>query len=48
MYEGKGYGVFKEDVAEVIVESLRPIREQYNDLLYNKDYLEKVYAMGAD
>ena len=48
MYEGKGYGVFKEDVAEVIVESLRPIREQYNDLLNNKDYLEKVYAMGAD
>lgn len=27
MYEGKGYGIFKEDVAEVIVESLRPIRE---------------------
>ena len=40
MYEGKGYGIFKEDVAEVIVESLRPIREQYNDLLNNKDYLE--------
>ena len=36
MYEGKGYGVFKEDVAEVIVESLRPIREQYNDLLIIK------------
>lgn len=48
MYEGKGYGIFKEDVAEVIVESLRPIREQYNDLLNNKDYLEKVYAIGAE
>ena len=48
MYEGKGYGDFKNDVAEVIVESLRPIREQYIDLLNNKDYLEKVYAMGAD
>lgn len=47
MYEGKGYSVFKEDVAEVIVESLRPIRERYNELLNNKDYLEKVYAMGA-
>ena len=34
--------------AEVIVESLRPIREQYNDLLNNKDYLEKVYAIGAE
>ncbi|MGL6106477.1 tryptophan--tRNA ligase [Romboutsia sp.] len=48
MYEGKGYGDFKEDVAEVVVEALRPIREKYNDLLNNKDYLENVYAMGAD
>lgn len=48
MYEGKGYGVFKEDVAEVIVETLRPIREKYNDLLNNKDYLENVYALGAN
>ena len=48
MYEGKGYGIFKEDVAEVIVESLRPIREKYTDLLNNKDYLENIYAIGAD
>ncbi|WP_099188002.1 tryptophan--tRNA ligase [Tepidibacter mesophilus] len=48
MYEGKGYGQFKEDTAEVIVESLRPVREKYNDLLNNKDYLEKIYAEGAN
>ncbi|QEK10896.1 tryptophan--tRNA ligase [Crassaminicella thermophila] len=48
MYEGKGYGEFKNDVAEVIVEGLRPIREKYEDLLKNKDYLETVYAQGAD
>jgi tryptophanyl-tRNA synthetase len=48
MYEGKGYGIFKEDVAQVLVETLRPIREKYNDLLNNKDYLENVYAVGAD
>lgn len=48
IYEGKGYGEFKEGVAEVIVESLRPIREKYIDLLNNKDYLENVYAIGAD
>ncbi|RDY24901.1 tryptophan--tRNA ligase [Romboutsia maritimum] len=47
MYEGKGYGIFKEDVAEVVAESLRPIREKYVDLLNNKDYLENVYAIGA-
>jgi tryptophanyl-tRNA synthetase len=47
MYEGKGYGDFKNDVAEVIVENLRPIREKYEYLLKNKDYLETVYAQGA-
>lgn len=48
MYEGKGYGVFKEDVAEVVVESLKPIREKYIYLLNNKDYLKEIYTMGAE
>lgn len=48
MYEGKGYGEFKADVAEVIVEALSPIREKYLELLKDKAYLEKVYSMGAE
>ncbi|OPJ56889.1 tryptophan--tRNA ligase [Alkalithermobacter paradoxus] len=48
MYEGRGYGDFKNDLAEVVVESLRPVREKYEDLLKNKDYLESIYAQGAD
>lgn len=48
MYEGKGYGEFKEDLAEVIVKALNPIREKYLELLKDKAYLEKVYAMGAE
>ncbi|WP_131082607.1 tryptophan--tRNA ligase [Clostridioides difficile] len=48
MYEGKGYGIFKEDVAEVVSEALRPIREKYVDLLNNKEYLEKIYRKGAE
>lgn len=47
MYEGKGYGDFKNDVAEVIVETLKPIKDQYEYLLSNKDYLEGIYAKGA-
>lgn len=47
MYEGKGYGDFKNDVAEVIVETLKPIKDQYEHLLSNKDYLEDIYAKGA-
>lgn len=47
MYEGKGYGDFKNDVAEVIVETVKPIKDQYEYLLSNKDYLEDIYAKGA-
>ena len=47
-YDGKGYGVFKEDLAEVIVEGLKPIQDRYHDLINNKDYLEKVYKAGAE
>lgn len=46
-YEGKGYGIFKADVAEVIIESLRPTREKFETLMQNKDYLTQVYTEGA-
>lgn len=47
MYEGKGYGTFKKEMAEAVVESLRPIREKYNYLLDNQDFLEEIYTKGA-
>ena len=47
MYEGKGYGAFKKEMAEAVVESLRPIREKYNYLLDNQDFLEEIYTKGA-
>lgn len=47
-YEGEGYGKFKGDLAEVIVEGLTPIQEKYNELMEDKDYLEKVYKEGAE
>lgn len=46
-YEGQGYGKFKNDLAEVVVEALRPVREKYEYLLNNKDYLENIYMEGA-
>ena len=46
-FEGKCYGDFKTAVGEAVVEMLRPIREKTEDLLKNKDYLEKVYTDGA-
>lgn len=47
-YDGLGYGKFKGDVAEAIVEGLRPVREKFEYLMKNKDYLEEVYAKGAN
>ncbi|MBU5439042.1 tryptophan--tRNA ligase [Tissierella sp. MSJ-40] len=47
-YKGTGYGKFKEDLAEVVVEGLSPIHEKYDYLIKNKDYLEKVYKSGAE
>lgn len=47
-YSGKGYGDFKTDVAEAVVEHIRPIRERYDELSNNKDYLEQIYKNGME
>lgn len=47
-FDGKGYGDFKNAVAEAVVDTIRPIQDKYNDLMKNKDYLKQVYKSGAD
>lgn len=47
-YSGKGYGEFKADVAEAVVECIRPIRARYDELSDNKDYLIGIYEKGAE
>ncbi|QSX04905.1 tryptophan--tRNA ligase [Sedimentibacter sp. zth1] len=47
-YEGKGYSIFKDDVAEVVVNELRPLRLKREELLKNKDYLQEVFQKGAE
>ena len=37
-YEGKMYGHLKVDLAEVVVQTLKPVREKYDDLMKNQDY----------
>ncbi len=46
-FEGKGYGDFKQAVGEAVAEELRPVREKFDDLMKNKDYIEQVYKSGA-
>ena len=47
-YEGRGYGDFKAEVAEAVVECVRPIREEYDRIIADKAYLESVYKSGAE
>ena len=47
-FASAGYGVFKPAVGEAVVEMLRPIREKSDDLIKNKDYLNKLMADGAE
>ena len=47
-FAGQGYGVFKPAVGEVVVEALRPIREEATRLIADKAYLDGVYRAGAE
>lgn len=46
-YEGKGYGEFKMDLAEVVVNTLRPIQERYKDLVESEE-LDQILNEGAE
>lgn len=48
LYEGKLYGHLKVDLAEIVVETLRPVKEKYDDLMKNKDHLDELLKSGAD
>ncbi|MFI6811512.1 tryptophan--tRNA ligase [Nonomuraea sp. NPDC050328] len=47
-YEGQGYGTFKKDVAEAVVEAFSPIRERTEKLLADEAELDRLLAVGAD
>ncbi|MDP8939243.1 MAG: tryptophan--tRNA ligase [Actinomycetota bacterium] len=47
-YAGKGYGDFKKDLAEVVVEGLSPIREKALELLDDPQELDGILDNGAD
>lgn len=46
-FDGRGYGEFKQAVAEAVIATLRPIQEEYARLLADKGYLDGVLAEGA-
>lgn len=46
-YQGKMYGHLKVDLAELVIETLKPVREKYDDLMKNQDYLNELLKSGA-
>jgi tryptophanyl-tRNA synthetase len=46
-FAGKGYGDLKKALAELVVETLRPIQERYTELLANPDHLDDLLRQGA-
>ncbi len=47
-YEGKMYSHLKNDLSDIIIDYLRPIKQEYNKLLSDKDYLDNILKDGAE
>jgi tryptophanyl-tRNA synthetase len=48
VFAGKGYGDFKKAVADAVVETLDPVRVRYEELIKDRDALNKVFKAGAE
>lgn len=46
-YAGKGYGEFKQDLAELIIEELKPIQQRYAELIDSEE-LDEILDRGAE
>lgn len=46
-YQGVGYGPFKQDVANAVIEVLTPIQERYHDMI-NSQALDDILDHGAE
>ncbi len=47
-YDGSGYGQFKQDVAEALVELIDPIRKRYEELRADTSELDRLLGLGAE
>ncbi len=47
-FVGRGYGDFKQSLAELLIEYLRPIQDKYSKLIADKSALEKILTKGSE
>ncbi len=46
-FEGKGYGDFKRELTDVIIEGLSPLQSNYRDLTADETYIDSLLAEGT-
>jgi tryptophanyl-tRNA synthetase len=47
-FEGKGYSDFKQALAEVVIEGLRPLQERYKELTADPTRIDSILADSAN
>jgi len=47
-YDGSGYGAFKTDVAEAVIDLFEPIRRRYEEIRSDETELGRLLAVGAE
>lgn len=47
-FEGKGYGEFKREIGEAVIEELRPIQDKFKNLAKNKDYIDGIIKNNSE
>lgn len=47
-FKFKGYGDFKKAVGEAVVETVKPIQDNFKQIVQDKAYMEKCFTLGAE
>lgn len=47
-YKGKGYGIFKSDLAEIVSDDILSFQEKYNKIISDKEYIDNILKQGAE
>lgn len=47
-FDGKGYAYFKKELAEVVIEYLRPLQTRYKEITVDRSYIDSIAINGAE
>lgn len=48
IFKGQSYALFKEKLADLLIEKLKAIKDNYEEIIKDKDYLEEVMIKGRE